>query len=108
MKPLVKITSHPTIVQEIIGQFVFIILMSRPEDSNFKKLQELDINDVFKKADSYFIKFTDFEEMISDTDACNLTEKITEFLKEWAYVVDITAIQQNVHYRLEMMEKEFN
>lgn len=105
MVKLIEIVAHPTLVSEIVGQFVFMITMSRPGDSNFEKLHAIDLNDIFKKADNYFVDFTSVEEMIM-TEECDLSEKITAFLKEWASITDVTAIQQNIHYNLMIMDKE--
>lgn len=104
MKKLVEITSHTEIIEKIIGQFVFMKLMSEPEDSNFLELFDLNLNDIFKKADEFFIDFTDDLGMIISEDV-NLSSKITEFLKEWSQIVDVTAIQQNVHYQLYVLDK---
>jgi hypothetical protein len=91
--------THPELCDIIVGQFAFMKAMARPEDSNFFPLQELSLNDVFEKADAHFIDFTITEEVI-DTKKCNLSEKIKLFLSEWSQVVDVTAIQQNIHYKL--------
>lgn len=106
MRKLVSMVSHPNLIQEIVGQFVFMMMMSKPEDGNFEALHSLDLNDIAKKADTFFIEFAEIEELIM-ADECNLTEKITEFLKEWQHITDVTAIQQNIHYRLLIMDKEF-
>jgi len=105
MRKLIEITTHPQLVQEIVGQFVFMILMAETEDHKFKEIQSLNLQDIFNKADNYFIQFSDQNKMIF-TEEHNLTEKITEFLKEWEEIVDVTAIQQNIHYKLLVMDKE--
>ncbi len=104
MVKLVEMVTHPDLVAEIVGQFVFMKMMSRPEDNSFKRLSELDLNDVSTKADNYFVEFCDIEELISDTESIDLTSKLTEFLSEWKHVTDVTAIQQNIHYRLSILE----
>jgi DNA phosphorothioation-dependent restriction protein DptG len=78
--------------------------MSRPEDNSFIPLQELSLDDIYNKADKYFIDFTSIEELI-DAEECNLSEKITGFLKEWESITDVTAIQQNIHYELGVLDE---
>lgn len=106
MVKLVGMVSHPELVAEIVGQFMFMKMMSKPEDNSFKTLLELDLNDVGMKADSFFIDFCDFDELISDTESVDLTSKLTEFLSQWKNVTDVTAIQQNIHYRLSILENK--
>jgi hypothetical protein len=77
--------------------------MSRPEDGNYAALHALNLHMIFRKADDYFVQFTDVEETIL-TDECNLSEKITEFLSEWKAIVDVTAIQQNIHHHLSLTD----
>ncbi len=104
MIKLVEMVTHPDLVAEIVGQFVFMKMMSRPDDNNFRRLTELDLNDVSIKADNYFVEFCDVEELISDTESIDLTSKLTEFLSEWKNITDVSAIQQNIHYRLSVLE----
>ncbi len=104
MRKLIPIVACPSLVAEIIGQFVFMALMAHPNDKNFIELQYLDLNDIFTKADQFFGDLTDVGELIM-ADEVNLSEKLTEFLQEWAQIVDITAMQQNIHHRLEIHDK---
>ncbi len=99
MIPLVKITSHPELVSEIVGQFAFMKLMAELEDKSWVELCDLDIDDVFQAADDYFIQFTSFEKTI-DTRKTNLESELKEFLSQYKHITDVTAIQQNIHYRL--------
>ena len=96
MNKLPTFIGHPELVSQIVGQFVFMILMSSGEDHNFVELNVVDINTVFKKADSYFLDYTDDLGMI-DTIETKMDQKIKKFLSEWRAVVDVEAIQQNVH-----------
>ena len=104
MRKLVEITSHPELVAQVMAQFAFMITMAEKDDPNFEKLQELNLQDIFQKADQFFCEYTDDLGMIM-TEECGLTEKITEFLKEWEEVVDVTAIQQNIHYHLLLIDE---
>ena len=103
MVKLVKYVAHPDLCGKIVGQFAFMKSMSRPDDSSFSKLQELSLDDIYNKADNYFVEFTSMEELIN-ADECNLSKKITEFLQEWNEITDVTAIQQNIHYELRKLE----
>lgn len=105
MIKLIPITSHPELVSEIVYQFSFMKLMSEASDRHHLELSALNIDDVYRKADLYFIDFTDDLGMIMTEDH-DIKTKLTEFLKEWHEIVDVTAIQQNVHYRLSVMDNE--
>lgn len=96
MKKLPEAVSHPQLCEAIVGQFAFMKAMSKPSDNNSDALYDIDLNDVFQKCDDYFVNLTSFEEII-ETEESNLENKITEFLSQWKTVVDVTAIQQNVH-----------
>jgi hypothetical protein len=53
---------------------------------------------VFSQADQFFVNLTTFDEMIEvDEGDVPFSEQISEFLKEFKGIVDVTAIQQNIH-----------
>lgn len=104
MVKLIQYVSHPDLCAQIVGQFAFMKAMARPEDNSFFPLQELSLDDIYNKADNYFIDFTSIEELI-DADECNLSDKITSFLQEWKSITDVTAIQQNIHYQLKTLDE---
>lgn len=99
MIDLIPIVDHPALCGQIVSEFAFMKAMARPDDNNFTELQNLSLDDIFNKADNYFIDFTSIEEIII-SDECKLSEKIALFLNEWASVTDVVAIQQNIHYNL--------
>lgn len=103
MIKLIEHVGHPELCAQIVGQFAFMKAMSRPEDNCFFALQDLSLDEIYNKADAYFIDFTTIEEII-ESDKCNLTEKLSLFLQEWKGITDVTAIQQNIHYNLKRME----
>jgi len=103
MIKLVQYVSHPELCAEIVKQFAFMKAMARPDDNNFAKLQELSLDDIFNKADIFFVEFTSFEEMI-DVFEINLTSKIESFLQQWQSITDIAVIQQNIHYELNQLD----
>lgn len=102
---LVKIISHQELVANLVGQFVFMILMAKPQDKNFKQIRDFDIKKMFDLADNYFVEFTGFEGMI-ETDKCDLSNKITDFLSEYSSIFDTKAIQQNIHYQLSVLDQD--
>lgn len=104
MRKLIEWVSHPQLCEKIVGQFAFMKAMARPEDSSFEALNNLSLNDVFEKADSFFVQFTGPLELI-DTKKHALAVKITEFLSQWKEVTDVTAIQQNIHYQILIEDK---
>lgn len=107
MNKLPSIITHPELIETIIGQFAFMKMMAKPEDRNFYALNELDLNDVFRKADSFFIEYCTFEEAIEmDELEEEFSTTIALFLSEWKAIVDVTAIQQNVHHRLATIDSE--
>lgn len=99
MNKLPEVVTHPELCAAIVEQFAFMKLMSIPEDSNATKLVQLDLNDVLGKADDYFVHFTSFEEAINNSEH-QLEKKLTLFLAQWKHITDVTAIQQNVHNKL--------
>jgi hypothetical protein len=105
MIKLIPLVTHPELCAQIVAQFAFMKIMAKPEDRNFLLLQDISLDDVYNKADNYFIKFTSIEEVI-DSEECDLTKKITFFLKQWSSVTDVTAIQQNIHYHLKAIDKD--
>jgi len=102
---LVEITSHAEIVTEIVAQFAFMKIMAEEQDGNYEALDKLRLDEIYAKADNYFVEFTDDFGMI-ETAPCNLTEKLTQFLSEWSSIVDVEAIQQNIHHRLQLFDSE--
>ena len=104
MIKIIEITSHAELVEKIVGQFAFMALMSESEDSNFFELQDINLQDIFRKADAFFVDCTDDLGMIM-SDEVGLKDKITDFLKEWEEITDVTAIQQNIHYQLSILDK---
>lgn len=107
MNKLPSIITHPELIETIIGQFAFMKMMAKPEDNNFYVLNELDLNDILRKADSFFVEYCTFEEEIELEileEEFSLT--IARFLSEWKAIVDVAAIQQNVHYRLAIIDSE--
>jgi hypothetical protein len=104
MKKLIELVSHPELVAQIVSQFAFMKSTSEPQDGNYESLKELSLNDVFEKAHTHFAQFKfDFE--IIHTEQCNLAQKIAEFLKQWAHITDVEAIQQNVHFNLQVLDE---
>jgi hypothetical protein len=99
MNTLPEVITHPELVEAVVGQFAFMKCMAQPTDSNSDELYLLDLNDVFKKADDFFLQFTSFEEAI-DTKETNLAYELGAFLAQWKHVTDVVAIQQNVHTQL--------
>ena len=57
MNKLPEIVTHPELIEAIVGQFAFMKCMSKPEDSNHSLLDAIDLNDVFDKADNFFVNF---------------------------------------------------
>lgn len=114
MNKLPKLVSHPELIEAIIGQFAFMKMMAESTDSKFVELIQIDLNDVLSKADTFFIDYCTLLHMIEQEELpaeMDLTEGITKFLSEWKEIVDVTAIQQNVHnilrqkdHSLEMVE----
>lgn len=105
MHKIIPIVSHPELCSQIVGQFVFMKIMSKPEDRNFFDLQEISLDEVFRKADEYFVQFTAYEEII-DSYESDLETKIKQFLSEWKDKIDIVAVQQNIHYNLMIIDKK--
>lgn len=102
MKKLPEVVTHPELVAEIVKQFAFMKVMAQTVDSNYEKLTAVSLDDVFNKADEFFVDFCTIEEAI-ETNLCNLTERITEFLQPWKSITDITAIQQNIHHNISLL-----
>ena len=102
MQLQISYVTHPELCSQIVGQFAFMKAMADPEDKNFKLLNDLSLDEVYKKANNFFCDFTVNDEII-DVDECNLSEKITEFLNDWKTVTDVLAVQQNIHYNLEKL-----
>ena len=105
MVKLIEITSHADLVTEIVAQFAFMKIMSEPQDHSFNRLEKLSLDEIYSKADDFFVQFTDELGMIT-TSECELDKKITEFLKEWESVTDVTAIHQNINYRLKVLDQD--
>lgn len=99
MKKLPEVTSHPDLVSEIIGQFAFMILMASPEDTNYDALQDFNLQNLFKKADEFFLPLT-VEESIIMCYECDLHSRIAEFLTQYDSIIDVDAVQQSIHFRL--------
>ena len=96
MRHLIEITSHSELTASIMQAFTFMAV----EDSK----DDFDFNDLYKKASNHFLPVTDDIGMIM-TEQDNVTLMLTKFLKEWECVFDVTAIQQNIHYHLLVMDK---
>jgi hypothetical protein len=94
-----ELVAHANLIEQIVGQFVFMTCMSEPQDSNFHALHELDLNDIFRKADAFFVDLTDEFGLIESQEK-KLSVELKKFLSEWEEITDVTAIQQNVHYQL--------
>jgi len=107
MLKLIRITTKPDLVAEIVKQFAFMQLMSEPQDNNYRELQKIDLNYIRKKADKYFTRFCTIDVAI-DTEETDLTNRIKEFLQDWAAITDVTAIQQNIHHDLAKLDFEIN
>ena len=105
MIKLVSITSRPSLLTEIIGQFAFMKAMSLPEDSNYDKLKNLSLDEVYKECYDFLSQFVDDMEMII-TDECDLPKKLNVFLSKYSHVTDVVSIQQNIHYRLNLLDKD--
>ena len=106
MVKLIPIVSHAGLVEQIVGQFVFMYVLAEPGDSNYTQIRyELNLNIITRKAYDFFETLADENGMIM-SDEVDLTTQITLFLKEWETIVDVTAIQQNVHSQLKKLDKD--
>lgn len=97
MRKLPEVISHAQLVEQIVGQFVFMKMMAEKQDRNFEALNAIDLNAICNSADNFFVEFVEMEGLIMAHE-CKLHEKLTEFLKPYAHITDVTAIQQNIHY----------
>ena len=107
MKKLEKFVSHvahANLMEEIVGSFVFMIAMATPEDSNFEQLNNLNLNEILNKADSFFINHTDSLGIINVVES-NLLLLLEQFLKKYSRITDVQSIQQNICWRLIAIEK---
>ena len=110
MNKLPKVISHAELVEAIVGQFAFMKMMVEPEDRGITELNAIDLNYVCKKADDHFLMLTDMVGIINQdnlSEDVDLAKEITLFLSEWKEIVDVTAIQQNVHNILNKANNEF-
>lgn len=105
MKTIIPITSRPSLLTEIIGQFAFMKAMSLPEDSNYNKLKNLSLDEVYKECYDFLGQFVDDMEMII-TDECDLPNRLSTFLSKYSHITDVVSIQQNIHYRLDLLDKD--
>ena len=103
MIKLVQYVSYPTLCEQIVGQFAFMKAMSQPHDKVYQDLRDVSLDDIYKKAHERFIKLATFDILI-EAEECNLSKQLTEFLKQWESITDVTAIQQNIHYQLTKLE----
>lgn len=92
------IISYPSLIQAIVGQFAFMQAIVEKNDNNYDAIWSIDLNDVCKKAIIFFEKFLTIDLAIECTELKNPFEHdLKNFLSEWKEIVDVTAIQQNVH-----------
>ena len=96
MRELIEITSHSELISAIMKAFTFMAVEDQKDDFDF--------NSLYKKASTYFLEITDDLGMIM-TKEVDAKAKLTDFLKEWKTVFDVTAIQQNIHYDLLIHDK---
>jgi hypothetical protein len=101
MVELVKIIGHSEFVSEIVKQFTFMAI----EDC---KESEFDFNKLVKDASDYFQECADDLGMISqdsfDDESLDLESMLICFLQKYQSTFDVTAIQQNIHYNLKVLD----
>lgn len=98
MNKLPEIVGLNELCAAIVGEFAFMIISADYFDSNYEDLKSIDLNVLLKRTVRYFESCTDLD--VIDTKKAELHIKIAGFLYPYRNIVDVAAIQQNVHHKL--------
>lgn len=91
-------TTLNDLIQVLIGQAAFMKSAAEKEDRNFHQLSDFSLDEFYKNAMAYFqIRGTEFDNCILFEDSEESELFITEFLRDYSEVLDVVAVQKNVH-----------